>query len=172
MVADLPLPGPASVSSQTIQRLTKPLLRRAPAASDGDNDNANFLSILARESKGLSEYQLVQNVCTTKLLYTFRVRLMSSLLSAGHGTVAGTVSFFLLELARRPEAQEIVETSGAFSYEGIQGLQYLDAVVKEGLRIHPPPQMTDRVALVDGDIPLSRGGMKLLFIHCRYEWGT
>ncbi|KDQ25553.1 hypothetical protein PLEOSDRAFT_1044934, partial [Pleurotus ostreatus PC15] len=32
---------------------------------------------------------------------------------------------------------------------------YLDAVVKEGLRIHPPSQMTDRVALVDGDIPLS-----------------
>lgn len=76
MVADLPLPGLASVSSQTIQRLTKPLLRRAQAASDGDNDNNNILSILARETKGLSEYQLVQNVRTTKLLYTFRVRLI------------------------------------------------------------------------------------------------
>ncbi|KAF4590346.1 hypothetical protein EYR38_009645 [Pleurotus pulmonarius] len=143
-VADLPMPGLASVSSQTIQRLTKPLLERAHVVSDSDNHN--ILSILARESKSLSEYQLVQN--------------MSSLVSAGHETVAGTASFILLELARRPEAQarlrqEIVQNSRCFSYEGIQRLEYLDAVVKEGLRIHPPSQTTDRMALVDGEIPLS-----------------
>ena len=35
-------------------------------------------------------------------------------------------------------------------------LPYLDMVVKESLRIHPPVPMTDRVAIVDTYIPLSK----------------
>ena len=55
----------------------------------------------------------------------------------GHETTAGSLAFTLLELARKPEIQqrlrdEIRAVGRDLSYDDIQRLQFLDAVVKEG----------------------------------------
>lgn len=55
----------------------------------------------------------------------------------GHETTAGSISFTLLDLARHPEKQrklrEEVRSYGRdLSYDDVQRLEYLDAVVKEG----------------------------------------
>lgn len=79
----------------------------------------------------------------------------------GHETTAGSLSFTLLELARRPDIQqrlreEIRQVGRDLSYDDIQRLQFLDAVVKEGLRLHPASPQTERVALRDDVVPLSK----------------
>ncbi len=100
----------------------------------------------------------------------------------GHETTAGSLSFTLLELARHPEVQqrlrEEIRTVGRdLNYDDVQRLEFLDAVVKEGyvhlpcsssvsvqltvhhacsLRLHPASPQTERVALRDDVIPLSK----------------
>ena len=41
--------------------------------------------------------------------------------------------------------------------EQIKSLQYLDYVVREGLRLYPPIPSTSRVAMKDDIVPLSNG---------------
>jgi len=41
--------------------------------------------------------------------------------------------------------------------EQIKSLEYLDYVVREGLRLYPPIPSTSRVAMKDDIIPLSNG---------------
>ncbi|KAL0959633.1 hypothetical protein HGRIS_011335 [Hohenbuehelia grisea] len=79
----------------------------------------------------------------------------------GHETTAGSLNFTLFELARRPQIQarlreEILSHGRDLSYDDLQKLEYLDAVVKEGLRLYPASPMTERVALEDDAIPLSK----------------
>lgn len=55
----------------------------------------------------------------------------------GHETTAGCINFTLLELARNPAMQrrlreEITNEGNNLSYDDIQKLPYLDAVIKEG----------------------------------------
>ncbi|TDL23918.1 cytochrome P450 [Rickenella mellea] len=109
----------------------------------------NLLSILMTaqsEDDGLATPRIIDNIIT----FTF----------AGHETTSGILSFTLLELARHPDVQqklrdEVIQYGGSLSYDGIQKLAYLDAVIKEGLRIHPPSARTERVAMKDDTIPLT-----------------
>lgn len=55
----------------------------------------------------------------------------------GHETTAGSLNFTLLELARRLDLQrklrsEVRAAGRELSYDDIQKLEFLDAVVKEG----------------------------------------
>lgn len=55
----------------------------------------------------------------------------------GHETTAGSLNFTLLELARRPGLQrrlreEVRRKGRELTYEDVQRLELLDAVVKEG----------------------------------------
>ncbi|KAH9919840.1 cytochrome P450 [Fomitopsis serialis] len=86
---------------------------------------------------------------------------INTFLMVGHETTAGSLNFTLLELARRPDVQQRLrdEVRGAgrdLSYDDIQHLGFLDAVVKEGLRLHPASPQTERVVLKDDVIPLAK----------------
>ncbi|KAI0352523.1 cytochrome P450 [Trametes cingulata] len=91
---------------------------------------------------------------------------MKVLILAGYETTSISLTWALIELCRHPEKQvrlreELKEqfpnsdptweqlTNGA-------GLHYLDAVVHEILRLHPPLAVTSRVAAKDDVIPLSQ----------------
>ena len=50
---------------------------------------------------------------------------------------------------------EILAAGPDLSYDTIQRLPYLDAVMKEGLRVHPASPQTERVAMKDDVLPLS-----------------
>jgi sterol 14-demethylase len=72
--------------------------------------------------------------------------ILTALMLAGHHTSAGTAAWIIIELARNPAArnavlQELNETyadGGEVTFESLRKLRYLNNVVKEVLRLHPP----------------------------------
>ena len=93
----------------------------------------------------------------------------STLLLAGHETTATTLAFMLLELARNPKVQsrlrrEIRMMDATVKERGnseltvtdLEGMPYLNAVIKEGLRLHPVEAQTLRIASQDDILPLSK----------------
>ena len=82
---------------------------------------------------------------------------------AGVDTTSNALSRTLQILASNPEAQaklraEVLEASNGepmIDYETIVKLPYLDAVVRETLRVHAPVPVTNRVAMKDDLIPVS-----------------
>ncbi|TDL23928.1 cytochrome P450 [Rickenella mellea] len=95
---------------------------------------------------GLSTAQIIDNI--------------STFIMAGHETTGGALNFALMELARSSRVQqklrrEVQQFRDALSYDAIQKLEYLDAVTKEVLRLHPSVPHTERVAMRDDIIPLA-----------------
>ncbi|KAJ7200975.1 cytochrome P450 [Mycena rebaudengoi] len=84
----------------------------------------------------------------------------NTLLFSGFETTAVTLSWLLVELARNPSIQEqlvkeLQTLNRSPNYSEICQLPYLDAIVCEVLRTHPPIGETTRVAIADDVIPLS-----------------
>ncbi|KAM5537674.1 hypothetical protein V8D89_008752 [Ganoderma adspersum] len=135
-----------------IREITTKLSMRLLESGIVNEKGRDIMSILvkaenAEGSKSLSPQQIVDNVNT--------------FIMVGHETTAGSLAFTLLELAKNPDVQqrlrdEIRTVGRDLNYDDIQRLQYLDAVVKEGLRLHPASPQTERVALRDDVIPLSK----------------
>ncbi|KAI0648755.1 cytochrome P450 [Trametes meyenii] len=143
------LPARSSRSSRRIRDIATKVATRLLQSSAIDEKGRDIMSLLVRakhRGKGLTREQIVDNIGT--------------FIVVGHETTAGSLSFILLELARNPDIQErlrdeINKFGGKLGYHEIQQLQFLDAVVKEGLRLHPAAPQTERVALKDDVIPLS-----------------
>ncbi|KAJ7071725.1 cytochrome P450 [Mycena belliarum] len=83
------------------------------------------------------------------------------LLLAGYETTSISLTWALIELARMPEKQaklrdELIQhgTTDPTWDQLVSALPYLDAVVLEILRLHPPVDQTPREAIVDDVIPL------------------
>ncbi|EED83115.1 predicted protein [Postia placenta Mad-698-R] len=135
---------------EIVSKLSMRLLRRG-AFNDRGRD---ILSILmkndgarAAKEERLTPQQIVDNISTFMMV--------------GHETTAGSLNFTLLELARRPGLQrrlreEVRRKGRELTYEDVQRLELLDAVVKEGLRLYPASPQTERVALKDDVIPLNK----------------
>ncbi|KIJ12890.1 hypothetical protein PAXINDRAFT_14252 [Paxillus involutus ATCC 200175] len=87
---------------------------------------------------------------------------MKVLLLAGYETTSVSLTWALIELSRNPDVQtklreELLLIGGDPTYEQLtSSLPYLDAVVHETLRVHPPLQEFTRVAAEDDVIPLSQ----------------
>jgi len=86
------------------------------------------------------------------------------LFMAAYETTAITLTWSLIELARRPEIQETLRAElREYLAEGerptydqlTKDLKYLDAFISEILRFHPPEMQATRVAVEDDVIPLS-----------------
>lgn len=152
-ITQLPIPALQTdgVAKRVAIKLAGELLRqnKAQLESDGGKD---ILSILVKDQKKSKHDE--------RLSHTTLLENISTFIMVGHETTSCTVSFTLLELARHPAVQqklrqEIRDLSD-FSYDNIQSLPYLDAVCREGLRIHPAAPRTERIALEDDVIPLSQ----------------
>lgn len=94
---------------------------------------------------------------------------MRTILLAGHETSATTLCWVVLELARHPVIQarlrkEIRETEAAiharggsdFTASDLDGMPYLNAVLKESMRFHPAVYHNYRQAVKDDVLPLSQ----------------
>ncbi|KII84091.1 hypothetical protein PLICRDRAFT_179772 [Plicaturopsis crispa FD-325 SS-3] len=138
--------------------LVKKLARRFVDAAEQGADvekGKDILSILLRAGKDgqgkdaekLTDEQILDNINTFTIV--------------GHDTTASVLDFTFLELARHPEMQrklreEILSSGQSLTYDTIQDFPYLDAVVKEGLRLHASVPAIERVALKDDIIPLHK----------------
>ncbi|OAX33612.1 cytochrome P450 [Rhizopogon vinicolor AM-OR11-026] len=86
---------------------------------------------------------------------------MKVLLIAGYETTSISITWALLELSKHPNVQtrlreELLSFGPDPTYDQLKAnLPYLDAVVHEILRIHPPIPEFTRVAAADDVIPLS-----------------
>ncbi|KAF8906098.1 cytochrome P450 [Mucidula mucida] len=146
------------------QDTSKRYAREALAASENitasDPDSImgkDILSILVRangqedEKRRLSEDEVLSQ--------------MATMILAGHETSASTLSWVLYELSRHPEdqarcRQEIAELRQRvgdvpFSTQDYDGLPFLNAILKESLRLHPIVHTLSRISTCDDVIPLS-----------------
>nr|XP_019042522.1 hypothetical protein I302_09131 [Kwoniella bestiolae CBS 10118]OCF21452.1 hypothetical protein I302_09131 [Kwoniella bestiolae CBS 10118] len=119
------------------------------------SDNRDLLTLMLRcnMTKGLNPDQKLRDHEITGQLATF--------MFAGSDTTAGTIAMGLYQLAKHPYVQETLRAElSAYGdnlpYEQIDELPYLDAVVKEVLRINPSLPGTVRQAQRDDIIPLSQ----------------
>ncbi|RKE65484.1 cytochrome P450 [Dietzia kunjamensis] len=99
--------------------------RLDPALSERRDLLALLVRASAADAQGLSDQELRDQLMT--------------LVAAGHETTATAMAWSMLELARHPDAQDRCVAEIA---EG--GSEYLDAVLKEVLRLHPVVPMVMR----------------------------
>ncbi|TDL19925.1 cytochrome P450 [Rickenella mellea] len=148
LIMSIPL---KSIQAQgEVREITRKLAQKLIEDGSHSEKRKNILSILLTtksDSGGLSKSQIIDNISTFTM--------------SGHETTAGTLNFTLLELARNPQAQErlreeVRQYGGAISYDQVSKMEYLDAVMKEGLRLHPAFPLAERVAMKDDVLTLSK----------------
>ncbi|EIM88819.1 cytochrome P450 [Stereum hirsutum FP-91666 SS1] len=165
-IVKLPIPAlqAQGTTKMIVDRLTKRIIEKGVVNEKG----RDILSLLmmanrdAKEGNKLTDEQLVANVNT--------------FIMVGHETTAGSVALTTYALARNPEMQQKLRdeliSAGDITYESIQKLEYLDAIVKEGLRVYPASPHTERINLEDDVIPLSKpitttDGRKITSYHAK-----
>ncbi|XP_054920896.1 cytochrome P450 3A8-like [Dermacentor andersoni] len=145
------------------------------ARKSGKSAIADIVQLMVEAQKNASSTNRVQNgtltsasgVLSLKTSFIKDTHIVSNcfvFLVAGYETTASTLAFALYELARHPEEQRRLhdELMSAFpdkdvlSYEDLQALKRLDAVIRECLRLYPPLVLvTSRVC--PEDTPLASG---------------
>ena len=84
-----------------------------------------------------------------------------SMMFAGHHTTSTTASWAIIELLRNPdvaarvtaEVDELVERGGGeVTYHDLRGVPWLEATLKETLRVHPPLILLLRKAMTDLEV--------------------
>ncbi|KAK9245889.1 cytochrome P450 [Lipomyces tetrasporus] len=108
-----------------------------------EGKDRDILSILLRDSEHNWTIDEIENQIMTFLL-------------AGHETTTGALTWTLWALAKHPEVQEKLrqEVRAAFpggiddmnSADAVESLKYLNNVLREGLRVHPPLPIAVREA--------------------------
>lgn len=146
----------AEMASDGKERLSKADWEDGSSATGGKD--LLFLMMRSNMSHDLSESERMTD---PELLGQ-----MTTLLLAGHETTSTLLTWTLLMLARNPgvqtklrqEMQTFIEESGreTLTYEELALLPFLDAVIKETLRMRPPVPVTTRSATHDTVIPLSQ----------------
>ncbi|KAJ7434801.1 cytochrome P450 [Mycena galericulata] len=145
----LPLPRSALVTdlSNAMDAVVDGITDAAESGKTGDDNRGSVLGVLVN-AKELSATQI-------------RIHAKSILL-AGFATTASSIKWALVELSVHPEKQdrlraELLSFSTADpSNDDLTSLAlpYLDAVVREALRLHPILNESPRVALEDDILPL------------------
>ncbi|KAF5371679.1 hypothetical protein D9758_003487 [Tetrapyrgos nigripes] len=120
-------------------------------------DEKDILSVLVRSNraedikKRMNEDEVLSQIAT--------------LILAGHETTAYTMCWILYELAMRPEQQEKIvgelaeirlrNPAGYLTAQEYDSMPFFNAIIKEGLRLHPVVARLNRVAGQDDVIPLA-----------------
>ncbi|KAF8838203.1 cytochrome P450 [Paxillus ammoniavirescens] len=120
-------------------------------ASEGQQDRS-IIGLLIRAGSADAELHMSEEEVLAQ---------MKVLLLAGYETTSIVLTWALIELCRDQEAQttlreELSQLNGDATWDQLtNGLPYLDAVVYETLRLHPPLAETTRIAIEDDVVPLS-----------------
>ncbi|TFY57970.1 hypothetical protein EVJ58_g6705 [Rhodofomes roseus] len=124
-------------------------------------DGRDLLSVLIRSS--------LSSVPSQRLSLEETLCQISTFLSAGHETSSSAMTWTLYALARAPDIQAQLrrelraipfpanaDVPPASTIAAVLDHPYLDAVVRETLRLHAPVTLTMRVAGVDDVVPVAR----------------
>ncbi|KAF5363712.1 hypothetical protein D9756_001123 [Leucocoprinus leucothites] len=148
---------------ETMGKIADELLERSRRVKlDGKDDTVtadkSIIALLVKSENAGNQLRMSSEEVLAQM-----ERYQNTLLLAGYETTSISLTWALIELSRRLDKQEklrheLVSTlAGADpSWEQItSGLPYLDAVVHEVLRLHPPVSETTRVAAEDDVMPFS-----------------
>ncbi|KAJ7247441.1 cytochrome P450 [Mycena haematopus] len=125
----------------------------------GNFGSDNLLSLLERASKEDAKYRLADDEIRAQI---------GMVLFAGHDTVSTTFSLFLNDMGLYPEIQhrlrseikakriEIGGEDANFTQEDYDSMPYLNAVLKESMRLNPVLGQTFRTNRADDVLPLSQ----------------
>ena len=122
------------------QQQLEPMIRKIIAERRANpRDDVMGLLLAARDANGeeLSDEELID-----------QVKLM---IFAGYDTTVGTLSWILVELLRRPDLLERAraevitgDPAAPLTYEQLRQMPFMDAVIKETLRLHPQAALMAR----------------------------
>ncbi|KAF7344737.1 Cytochrome P450 [Mycena venus] len=138
-----------STAKKVIHQVGRKMLREAP-----NLDGTDMFSILVRESwqgklRPDAERRLDDATLLDNILCFFMV---------GFETTSGTIQLILHDLAQHTEVQnklrQEILAADSSDIGVIESLPYLDAITREGLRLHPSARDTHRIAIHDDVIPL------------------
>ncbi|KAI0637564.1 cytochrome P450 [Trametes polyzona] len=130
--------------------------REMKGMGEKDHEDKSIIGLLIKAEDTESSLRMSQEEIMAQ---------MKVLILAGYETTSISLTWALIELCRHPEKQvrlreelkEQFPTSDP-TWEQLtngSGLHYLDAVVHEILRLHPPLALTQRMAAKDDVVPLS-----------------
>lgn len=151
----LSIPLPALEAQGKIRRIIAELTRRIMEDARAGGDVSQGYNFLDAMMKATGEGRMTTQETIDNL---------SSLVLAAYETTAGTLDFMLYELAKNPACQqklrdELHAFGGEPTYDDFERpdrLCYLDAVVKEGLRMYPAAVHNARVTNEEDVMPLEK----------------
>jgi cytochrome P450 family 3 subfamily A len=125
---------------------------------ENDSNEAHHLNEGKDELAADSE--ALKNVIEKKLDESEILAQCSLFFIAGYETTATTLSFCSYELALHPDIQErlyeeiksVFDENGEIPYEILSKLPFLDSIISETLRLHPPVMKLIREAMEDIDL--------------------
>ncbi|KAG8937351.1 hypothetical protein FRC00_006826, partial [Tulasnella sp. 408] len=131
---------------------TREAAKDAPEKDESESTasaSKDLLSVLIKSNadNSLSEEEVLAQIAT--------------FIAAGHETTSTAITWALYALASNPEVQKKLRAElAAFPHdnptmEELNGLQYLDWVVRESLRVYAPVEITSRQPIKDEVVPLS-----------------
>ncbi|KZC05575.1 Cytochrome P450 9e2 [Dufourea novaeangliae] len=129
-----------------------------------------------REANGIYRPDMLQSLMETKKKNTtIDVPCHAfSFFFGGYDTVSSQACLTIYDLATNPEIQErlqqeidqvLEKTQGEMSYDTIVGMEYLDAVLNESMRLHPTSFIMDRMCAKDFELPPALPGHKSFTIR-------
>lgn len=138
-------------SRASLVELVQSIMNNRELATSAEGDDRDLLDVLMsiREEDGSLRFTADQVT-----------GIFISMMFAGHHTTSTTASWMLIELLRRPEQlfRVLDETDrlnaggDEISYQVLREMPWLEAALKETLRLHPPLILLLRVAKVDLEI--------------------
>ncbi|KAF8839811.1 cytochrome P450 [Paxillus ammoniavirescens] len=154
-------------SQRKVERISKGLLTMAKAAVLAGATEKDGIEKSSIQGRDLLTLLVKANMATDipdnqKLSDDEVLAQVPTFLVAGHETTSTAMAWALHELSLAPEIQtklreEIVSVDTETpSMDELSALPYLDTVVRETLRVHPPLGETVRVAMKDDILPLEK----------------
>ncbi|KAJ7870990.1 cytochrome P450 [Mycena olivaceomarginata] len=139
----LPVFGLLRKARKLATRLGTQVIEEKAAALEGGMDPGDDLyAYLLRQNTTLTKEDIASQTCV--------------LLVAGQDTTANTLTFGLLELARKPELQEKIRKEiHSMTNSSYDNKPLLNALIKESLRMFPAEALAERIAVRDTVIPLT-----------------
>ncbi|TFK47319.1 cytochrome P450, partial [Heliocybe sulcata] len=152
----LSLPLEALETQSKIRKICDKLARKLIDNAKWDEASSGIKGSVRASGEGrMTTQETIDNVRGGSYMAPF-------LVMAGYETTAGTLDFILYELARSPERQqklrdELLSYIGEPTYDDLMSpdrLPYLDAVIKEGIRMYPAAVHNARITSEDDVLPL------------------
>ncbi|XP_025831460.1 cytochrome P450 4d2 [Agrilus planipennis] len=160
-----------SMTESIIQQRTDDLKTKSPLVNDEDGIGIKkklaFLDLLLKsklEGSNLSDREIREEVDT----FMFE----------GHDTVSSAISFTIHCLSKNPHVQEKIleeirsicgfDRNYSFSYTDLQNMKYLEATIKEGLRLYPSVPIYGRTFAEDIEfdgILYPKGTIAIIFAY-------